>query len=245
MRRIFFKKIAFLNVKENELNNLFKKKGLFVFPSGPGLSTINREKTYLKSLIDADYVFFDSGYFVILLRIIKNIKVNKISGYLFLLNFFKFLKKNKHLKILSVDPNLRLSKSNFRFLKKIGLKNKNLINYIAPIYKKGNIKDYDLIKLIKKNNPNYIILNIGGNVQEILGSYINKKLNKNVRIFCTGAAISFFSGDQAPINKFLDRIFLGWLIRILYKPSVFFSRYLLAIKLIFIVLNEKIKISKS
>ena len=95
MRRIFFKKIAFLNVKENELNNLFKKKGLFVFPSGPGLSTINREKTYLKSLIDADYVFFDSGYFVILLRIIKNIKVNKISGYLFLLNFFKFLKKKQ------------------------------------------------------------------------------------------------------------------------------------------------------
>lgn len=243
MKKIIFKKISFLDIKEDEIYKLFKKKGLFVFPSGPGLSTIENEKIYLKSLINADYVFFDSGYFVLLLRILKNIRVNKISGYLFLFYFIKYLKKNKNFKILSVDPNLKLSKSNFKFLKKIGLKSKNLASYVAPIYKKGLIKDYNLIKIIKKNKPDYIILNIGGNIQEVLGDFINKKYKNNTSIFCTGAAISFFTGDQAPILKLIDKIYLGWLTRILFNPRVFFLRYLSAIKLFNLVLKSKIKIN--
>ena len=62
-------------------------------------------------------------------------------------------------------------------------------------------------------------------------------------IFCTGAAISFFTGDQAPILKLIDKIYLGWLTRILFNPRVFFLRYLSAIKLFNLVLKSKIKIN--
>ena len=242
MNKIIFKKITFLNIKKNRIEKILNKKGLFLFPSGPGLSTLNQEKIYHKSLINADYVFFDSGFFVLLLKFFKNIKVHKISGYLFFSIFIKYLRKNKNTKILSVDPSSNLSFSNFNFFKKLGLKNKNILNYVAPIYKKGKIKDSNLVKIIKKKKPDFIILNIGGNVQEVLGDYINKKMKKKCRIFCTGAAISFFSGDQAPINKEIDKYYLGWLLRIIFKPNIFFKRYLLAFKLLFIVLSEKILI---
>ena len=95
IRRILFKNIVFLNIENNKLNLFLKKNtsGLFVFPSGPGLSTINEDKLYHDSLKRADFVFFDSGFFVLLIKFLKNIKVNKLSGYKFLKIFLKNLKK--------------------------------------------------------------------------------------------------------------------------------------------------------
>ena len=99
-----------------------------------------------------------------------------------------------------------------------------------------------LNKLEIANNlkPDFIILNLGGGVQEILGLYLKKNLKKKTKIICTGAAISFFTKDQAPINQIFDRFFLGWLIRILFKPGVYLPRYLKAFKLFKLVIDEKI-----
>ena len=86
------------------------------------------------------------------------------------------------------------------------------------------------------------MINIGGGTQEILGLYIKKNTNLKCTILCNGAAISFFTGDQAPINVFLDKIYLGWLIRIIFNPIIFIPRYLKTIKLINIVLKNNIKL---
>ena len=82
--------------------------------------------------------------------------------------------------------------------------------------------------------------NIGGGTQEILGLFLKKKLKIKTTILCTGGAISFFTGYQSPINYIIDRLFLGWLVRIIFRPKVFFSRYFKAIKLISIVFKENI-----
>lgn len=47
-------------------------------------------------------------------------------------------------------------------------------------------------------------------------------------ILCTGAAIAFFTGGQARIPVWADRLYLGWLFRIIEKPGVFLPRYLRA-----------------
>ena len=86
IKKIIFKEITFYNIELNDLDKLFKKKGLFLFPSGPGLTSIESEKEYHNALKNSDINFFDSGYFVLLLKLLKNIKVNKFSGY----KFFKF-----------------------------------------------------------------------------------------------------------------------------------------------------------
>ena len=243
IKKIIFKEITFYNVELNDLDKLFKKKGLFLFPSGPGLTSIESEKEYHNALKNSDINFFDSGYFVLLLKLLKNIKVNKCSGYLFIKYFLEYLKYSKtNIKIMSVDPSKNLSTSIKRFLLKDYLKKKQLINYVAPFYNNHNITDPTLLKIIKKKKPRFIIINIGGGIQELLGLYLKKNLNYKPTIICTGGALMFLTGDQAPISVSLDRFYLGWFVRILYNPKTFLVRYIKAFKLFYIVWNNKITI---
>lgn len=243
IKTVFFLKIKFSNNSLKDFKNIIKKRGLFLFPSGPGLSTLEDDKQYYESLKKADINFFDSGYFVLLLKLLKNINVNKCSGYLFIKYFLEYLKYSKtNIKIMSVDPSKNLSISIKRFLLKDYLKKKKLINYVAPFYNNHNITDPALLKIIKKKKPRFIIINIGGGIQELLGLYLKKNLNYKPTIICTGGALMFLTGDQAPISVSLDRFYLGWFVRILYNPKTFLVRYIKAFKLFYIVWNNKITI---
>ena len=96
---------------------------------------------------------------------------------------------------------------------------------------------------MKKSLPkNCKVVVIGGGKQEILGNYIKKNINFNTKIICTGAAISFFTKVQAPMNSFHDKLYLGWLIRIIYNPKIFLPRYLKSIKLFLIIFKNRIHV---
>jgi len=240
IKNVIFKGVSFDNIKIEDFDKLIKKKGLFVFPSGPGIASIENNIKYYESLKKADHVFFDSGFFVLLLRIFKNIKVSKFSGYKFLELFFFYLKKNKTKSIFCIDPNHKFSKSNKIYLQKLGVK--KIYNYIAPKYDPKNLSDIQLLKKIIKTKPSFIMTNIGGGTQEVLGLYIKKNLKFSVNIMCTGGAISFFTGDQAPINNLIDKLYLGWFMRLIYNPFTFIKRYFYALKLLPMVLNNNVKI---
>ena len=89
------------------------------------------------------------------------------------------------------------------------------------------------------------MMNIGGGKQEILGFYLKKNLKFKTPIYCTGGAIAFFTGNQAPINRLIDKLYLGWFFRILFNPNIYLLRYLGSFKLFFIVLFSKIKVLKN
>jgi UDP-N-acetyl-D-mannosaminuronic acid transferase (WecB/TagA/CpsF family) len=231
--------IKFINTNYKIIKSLIDKGGLLVLPSGPGLATINNDTKYYNSLKNADIALFDSGYLCLLLRILKGIKVKKFSGFKFFQKFILSLSKTGNQKLFLIDPSDEQSKINKEFLKS---KNINKIDqYIAPIYKKNQIYDLRLVNIINKKKPKYIIINLGGGTQEVLGYYLKKNLKYKPSIICTGAAISYFTKQQAPLNKFFDNIFLGWFIRVLFDPIRFFPRYLSAFRLFFIVWNSKIK----
>ena len=52
---------------------------------------------------------------------------------------------------------------------------------------------------------------------------LKNNLKYKPMIICTGAAIAYFTKDQAPINNFIDKIYLGWLLRMIFHPSAFFQ----------------------
>ena len=237
--KVIFKRIIFNNIYDKNFKKYIVKKGLFVFPAGPALASISHSNEYYDSIRKADLVFFDSGFFVLLLKLFKNISVNKFSGYKFLNLFFNHLKKNKNKSVFCIDPNLRFSKSNKNFLKQLGIK--RIYNYLAPDYEIKNFSDRKLLEKIKKVKPDFILTNIGGGRQEILGLYLKKNLKIKTTILCTGAAISFFTKDQAPINSLVDKFYLGWLVRLLFNPLVFSKRYLYSLRLIPMVIFSKIK----
>tara|TARA_B110000971_G_scaffold217175_1_gene253526 strand:+ start:1847 stop:2578 length:732 start_codon:yes stop_codon:yes gene_type:complete len=237
-------KIFGITFYDINFNQFLKKKikGLVVLPSGPGLSTIYTDKIYHKSIQNADIALFDSGYFVLLLRLLKGIKVSKFSGYKFLESFFNFYKNTN---IFSIETDKKSSVINRKYLKKFNINLKNR-QYIAPFYKrKSYIIDTTLLKILKRYKPKVILINLGGGTQEILGSYIKNNLNYNPLIVCSGAAISFFTKQQAPVNNFFDTFYLGWLIRCIFNPKIFIPRYLSTFKLILNVWSCEVKKSKN
>ena len=185
---------------------------------------------------NADIALFDSAYLCLLLRI-KGIKVNKFSGFKFFKELLVSLKSESKKKIFLIDPSNEESKINKKFLK--SKKISKIFQYVAPLYKKNKIQDLKLLNKIKKIKPKYIIINLGGEVQEVLGYYLKRNLTYKPSIICSGAAISFFTKKQAPINNFLDKIYLGWLVRCLFNPLKFIPRYLLALNLCLIFINDK------
>ena len=119
---------------------------------------------------------------------------------------------------------------------------KKIYNYLAPKYQINDFSDKKLLQEIKKVKPDFILTNIGGGSQEILGLYLKKNLKIKTTILCTGAAISFFTKDQAPINSLIDKFYLGWLVRLIFNPLVFFKRYLYSLRLIPMVILSEVKI---
>ena len=238
-------KVIFNNIFFHELNgSLFKFnliQGLYTFPAAPNLVNLNNNLIYHQSLIHSDFVFFDSGYFVLLLRLFKGIKVKRFSGYKFITLFINYLQNKSDYTLYVIEPNSDISKVNKIFFDKNNIK--ILSQFIAPFYKKRTeIVDYELLDILNSNRPNYILINLGGETQEILGYYLKKNLNYKPVIICTGAALSFLTEEQAPLTEWIDRMYLGWLWRCIYNPKVFIPRYFSAFKLIKLVIQSKVKI---
>ena len=227
MKKFSFKEIKFYSGDYDQIKYEFDKGGVLVAPAASALANIDTDKQYYSSLKNSKIAILDSGFFCILLRIFRFQKVKKLSGFLFLKTFLDNFKNQQ--KILFIDPSKKSNILNIKFLK-----SKKIINfktYIAPNYKK-KFFDLKLLNLVNNYKPKYIVINIGGGSQEPLAIYINKNIKYKASIMCTGAALAFMTGEQAPINKFIDKIYLGWLTRILWNPKLYLGRILKSFKII-------------
>ena len=54
--KIIFKKIKFYNISYKSFDNYIVKKGLFVFPAGPALASIQKSNEYYKSIQKAENI---------------------------------------------------------------------------------------------------------------------------------------------------------------------------------------------
>ena len=227
MKKFSFKEIKFYSGDYDQIKYEFDKGGVLVAPAASALANIDTDKQYYSSLKKSKIAILDSGFFCILLRIFRFQKVKKLSGFLFLKTFLDNFKNQQ--KILFIDPSKKSNILNIKFLK--SKKIFNFKTYIAPDYNK-KFFDLKLLNLINNYKPKYIIINIGGGSQEPLAIYINKNIKYNASIMCTGAALAFMTGEQAPINKFIDKVYLGWLTRIIWNPKLYLGRILKSFKII-------------
>ncbi len=230
-KKIKFKRIKFDNGDFYEIFKKIEKGGLLVAPAASALVEIENDKIYHNSLINSDVALLDSGFLCLLLRLFKNHKVKKLSGYKFLKDLIN-IENCKDKKILLINPSKQESYYNKKLLK--SKKFKKVYSYVAPFYKdnKNFDKDKKLIFIIKKYKPNIIIINIAGGKQEPLGLFIKKKFSKKIVVICTGAAIAFLTKRQAPINDFVDTFYLGWALRLIFNPTITYKRFFNSFKLI-------------
>jgi len=236
--------IPFLNGNYKIALSLLNKGGLMVVPSGPGLVTVGKDKRYTVAVQNSDFAIPDSGYMVLLLRILKGIKIRKFSGYDFLKHFFGENFNNNDLFL--IDPNNEESKINNAYLNSIGIPINKTYHYVSPVYDDAEIVDQYLLDKLNSlaQKPKYIMINLGSGVQEPLGGYLKQNLDYNPGIICTGAAIAFFTGRQANISTLIDKVGLGWLWRCIKNPTVFIPRYFGAFGLFILILKADIKVVK-
>jgi UDP-N-acetyl-D-mannosaminuronic acid transferase (WecB/TagA/CpsF family) len=212
------------------------KGGYLVAPAASALADINKNKNYYLALKQSKCAIYDSGFFCILLRIFLICKPRKLSGFLFLKKFLNTKTvKNKKIFLVNSSEIQSIKNTNLMHINKF----KKKFSYTAPFYKTSNIKDQKIINYINKIKPFYILINIGGGKQEPLALFITKNIKFKSSILCLGGAIDFITGLQAPINESIDKIYLGWLLRIIFNPRIFFLRVFKSLYLVSFFLKNR------
>ena len=224
--------IRFFNDElEKALDIARENGGLILAPSGPGLAELGANPHYDAALRAADINLVDSGYLVVLWRKRTGEHLRRHSGLKFikaLIDSPAFKAEPRQLWVMPTEAQARSSRA---FLKREGIDLPERAFYTAPFYEAMPVRDPALLERIREDEPRYVVLGIAGGKQEVLGHWLRRELGGSPAILCIGAAIAFLSGQQANIPAWADRIYIGWLLRILTDPKTFLPRYWKARKL--------------
>lgn len=242
MREINIFDIKFIDANVDEIYHEIKKGGFMIAPSAPSLTLLERDKSYRASMKNSNFAIFDSSLLCLLLLIINRIKVQKISGLKFLKFFLEKIKFYEKDTIFLIDPTSRDMEKNRLLINSHGYQLKKTHQYVAPMYNNGPIIDIELLKLLEKLKPQWILINLGGGVQERLADYIKSNISFKSSILCTGAAIAFLTGEQAKIPTIIDKMYLGWLMRCLMDGKKFIPRYIKSFKVVLMLIRANVKI---
>lgn len=212
--------------------------GLFLAPSGPGLSELGHNPHYDEALKSADINLIDSGYLALLWKKRCGESLQRHSGLKFIQALIDAPRFKKNTRQLWVMPNQAHRDATKHYLSSQQIKLDDEHFYLAPYYTETPIKDQTLLDTIRSQRPDYVILTIAGGKQEVLGHWLRDQLDYEPTILCIGGAIAFLTGKQARIPKWADRIYIGWLLRVITDPKTFLPRYWKARKLRKLLYND-------
>lgn len=218
-----------------------------VVPAAAALVDLPTDIDYRHALEQSDFAITDSGFMVVLWKLLTGQSLIRISG----LKLLRGLLAGEELKRAGssvwIMPTPHELEVNLKWLTENGYGVTRDQCVIAPFYPKGPLSDPDLLRFIEARRPRYIIVNIGGGTQERLGLYLKNNLSYRPSIICTGAAIAFITGLQADIPVWADAWMLGWFLRCLHAPRKFTPRVWKGLKLITILAKyrERSVVSKT
>lgn len=231
-----------------ELPAQIEGAGLVVVPSGPGLAVdLRKSPAYARALHGADSVIPDSGLMVLVWNLLHfarpDRRLERYSGLRLLREVLPLPNVRQPGATFWVMPTEAEKQRNLDWLRANGFPHLGEDDcYVAPFYRPapdGSVEDSVLVAQLEARRPKVILLNIGGGTQEQLGWYLRSNLSFKPTILCTGAAIAFLTGGQADIPPWADRLYLGWLLRILREPRKYFGRYWNAVGLVGVMLRHR------
>jgi UDP-N-acetyl-D-mannosaminuronic acid transferase (WecB/TagA/CpsF family) len=205
--------------------------GLIVVPSAPVLANLPFDPAHRAALLGSDFAITDSGYMILLWAVLKGERLRRISGLRLLRGLLGRPEFRAAGATFWVMPSAADARTNLAWLDRQGVAAGPEACYEAPLYPPGALEDEALLAAIEARRPRYVVLGVGGGVQERLGYFLRQRLSYRPAILCTGAAIAFLSGQQVRIPVWADRLVLGWLFRILSDPVTFVPRFWRSIRL--------------
>jgi N-acetylglucosaminyldiphosphoundecaprenol N-acetyl-beta-D-mannosaminyltransferase len=218
------------------------RRGLVVAPSGTCFRRLQRDELYRRTMTQADLVLPDSGFMVLLWRLLRRQTISRISGLAYLKELLGRRAFREDPSILWVLPDERARDLASRWLQQHGFLTAADHCYVAPIYG-SRVEDPALLDRIRAQQPSHVVIALSGGVQEKLGFYLRERCPPPTdlrppssdfpgpAIHCIGAALGFVTGYQVAIPTWADRLYLGWLVRLLANPRKFLPRALSAFAL--------------
>jgi UDP-N-acetyl-D-mannosaminuronic acid transferase (WecB/TagA/CpsF family) len=223
-------------------------RGLITAPSAPCLVLAAKDPAYSRQLAASKLALADSGAMVLMWRLARPATpLRRVSGLAFLKEILKDERIRRPGALFLVDPSPEAGKRNRQWLHSIGIDMETEDQYIAPIYQPGAVEDSVLLNLLRAREPRYVLINLGGGVQERLGAWLQQEWLRESgapnlpSIICTGAAIAFLTGEQSRIPLWADRFYLGWAIRCVGRPTIYVPRYFKSIPVLYYTLRDAIK----
>ena len=200
-----------------------ERRGLIVAPSGTCFRRLQRDEVYRRAMTEADLILPDSGFMVLLSRLLRGARLPRISGLAYLKELLGRPEFRRDRSVFWVLPD-----DNSRHLTLSWLQNHGFLTtaddcFVAPIYG-ANIEDRALLERIQTRAPGHVVIALSGGVQEKLGLYLRDNSSVRPAIHCIGAALGFVAGYQVAIPSWADRLYLGWFFRLISNPRRFLPR---------------------
>jgi len=230
--------LPFFNGSVQQAVDRMRRGGLLVVPAAPALVEMDVNEGYREALLGADLVIPDSAYMVMIWNRIGK-KIKRLSGLKYLRVLLMQSDARAYGNTLWIMAGEKQAEVNLRWLRDEGIHVRHDCVYVAPMYGKGPIDDRALLDLIEQSRPQHVVVTLGGGNQERVGLYLRRNLSYVPAIHCIGAAIAFLSGDQVRIPHWADKLYMGWLLRILWRPKSYIPRYWAARNLLTMMLKHK------
>jgi UDP-N-acetyl-D-mannosaminuronic acid transferase (WecB/TagA/CpsF family) len=206
------------------------RAGLVVAPSGSCFARLTEDAVYRTAMTQADLVLPDSGFMVLLWRALRGRRITRISGLTYLKELLRRPALREKGAALWILPNEDARQKTLPWLQSHGFATTSEDCHVAPIYG-SRVEDPSLLARIDSGRPRHVVIGLSGGVQEKLGFYLRENLGYRPTIHCIGAALGFVTGYQISIPNWADRLYLGWLLRLLSDPRRFLPRSMIAFAL--------------
>ena len=221
--------VRFINVPIAEtIEYIFQVRGYTVAPAAPAFANIQRDQEYRRALLEADTAIADSGFMVLLWYLLRGRRLVRNSGLRYLQTFLETAPADSRIYLILPTESAREKALCYFSGQKLKLARTDTA--VAPIYQ-GRVSDEKLISVLNLGRPDHVIVALGGGTQEKLGLHLRDRLAYRPAIHCVGAALGFLTGDQQPIPMWIDRLYLGWLLRLICHPRRYARRFSRAFEL--------------
>jgi UDP-N-acetyl-D-mannosaminuronic acid transferase (WecB/TagA/CpsF family) len=230
-----FRQILGVRFYAGDLSGVFSaiaSGGLVTAPSAPVLVDLETDPDHRRALEGCDFALTDSAFMVLLWLLLKRERLPRISGVRFVRALLARPEFRQPLAALWVMPSVEEARDTCEWLRRSGVPAGFEDCYVAPLYPAGPLEDEALAALIEARRPRFVVICVGGGVQERLGFYLKGRLKYRPAILCTGAAIALVSGRQVRIPVWADRIFVGWIFRTLSQRGAFTPRLRKSLRLV-------------
>lgn len=240
------KKIKVLNL---DIDNLLLSEalqniqsGIVFTPNVDHIMKLQKDRDFLKVYNTADYKLCDSQIVIYASNFLGTPIQEKISGSDFFPAFYTYHKNNENIKIflLGGPPGVS-AKAKDNINNKV---NREIVvgDYSPSFDFENNPQECaEIVEMINNSKATVLAIGVGYPKQENW-IYAYKDKLPNVKIFLAiGATINFEAGDSKRAPKFLRKIGLEWLHRLLSEPQRLWKRYLIEdLPFIYLILKQKI-----